>query len=573
MIFNKRQLRMLVLFQSEKGYITSERFSKILKSNKRTIQNDIKVITDSLGKDIVLNVSRNGYKLEYLSDQAKTIILESLQKRRLYSSMDFKPSIILVYLLFQKEYTSMQSLADVFYMSKTSISNEIRVIKKWLARNNKVNFDVSIQKGMKIICSENVKREYLALIASELVLESSNLDKAIIAECIYLADKTLNSLRKSLEAFNFTISGEDLVRFSRFIAYGIVRERLGYSIEDVIYEVDTPMRKVIQKLSENVEYNFSKNELCNILRKSTELTYLFDYYKNNDFVEKRISIFCKEISEVISCNIYRELIENKMFINHIRRTLNRNNSQSRILNHYANETAKEYLLEVWLAKRMLGQYLNIKPSLAEAAFIALYLAEIFQTKKNIIKILLVSDQPYSLVNSFMNSLKRIIWQYEIQIEVVPRYKFEELRNFQYDMYITTEQDIIFMDERFMYIPVLQTVEEKAEAFMKLNEKCEEYIDSRNKKILTTYYREEDMARFDSKNLKVDDRKLFFIEKGKLVICNISNQGENEIVRYKCLDDKITFKKQVLNQILVINFNYSNRTDIFDFFEATKILIA
>ena len=87
--------------------------------------------------------------------------------------MDFKPSTILVYLLFQKDYVSMQSLADIFYMSKTAIANEIKVIKKWLVRNKRVNFDVSIKNGVKIICVESVKREYLALVAFELVLENA----------------------------------------------------------------------------------------------------------------------------------------------------------------------------------------------------------------------------------------------------------------------------------------------------------------------------------------------------------------------------------------------------------------
>lgn len=51
----------------------------------------------------------------------------------------------------------MQKIADIFFLSKTAVSLQIKTILRWIERNPKLELEVSSTKGLKIIAEENSK--------------------------------------------------------------------------------------------------------------------------------------------------------------------------------------------------------------------------------------------------------------------------------------------------------------------------------------------------------------------------------------------------------------------------------
>ncbi len=171
MDLNKRQLQILVVLRNKNHWITSEELAEALGTNKKTIQTEIKNMLAIYEKKIIIQSNkRSGYFLESIESETKQQIIQEVTKHKIYSSMDFRASTIVTYLLFQKGYVSMQKIADIFFLSKTAVSLQIKTILRWIERNPKLELEVSSTKGLKIIAEENSKRIFLSLVGTETVI-------------------------------------------------------------------------------------------------------------------------------------------------------------------------------------------------------------------------------------------------------------------------------------------------------------------------------------------------------------------------------------------------------------------
>ena len=178
MDLNKRQLQILVVLRNKNHWITSEELAEALGTNKKTIQTEIKNMLAIYEKKIIIQSNkRSGYFLESIESETKQQIIQEVTKHKIYSSMDFRASTIVTYLLFQKGYVSMQKIADIFFLSKTAVSLQIKTILRWIERNPKLELEVSSTKGLKIIAEENSKRIFLSLVGTETVIKHARLPK------------------------------------------------------------------------------------------------------------------------------------------------------------------------------------------------------------------------------------------------------------------------------------------------------------------------------------------------------------------------------------------------------------
>lgn len=103
MDLNKRQLQILVVLRNKNHWITSEELAEALGTNKKTIQTEIKNMLAIYEKKIIIQSNkRSGYFLESIESETKQQIIQEVTKHKIYSSMDFRASTIVTYLLFQK---------------------------------------------------------------------------------------------------------------------------------------------------------------------------------------------------------------------------------------------------------------------------------------------------------------------------------------------------------------------------------------------------------------------------------------------------------------------------------------
>ncbi len=168
----------------------------------------------------------------------------------------------------------MQKIADIFFLSKTAVSLQIKTILRWIERNPKLELEVSSTKGLKIIAEENSKRIFLSLVGTETVIQHARLPQQISTIFSNIMPTVQKTLKEVLISYNYIVSGEDFIRFSRYLVLTILRREELLEKNKQVYIIYSDGRDPHKKLSSELPYSFSNQEKQAIENRLLELNYL-----------------------------------------------------------------------------------------------------------------------------------------------------------------------------------------------------------------------------------------------------------------------------------------------------------
>ncbi len=94
---------------------------------------------------------------------------------------------------------------------------------RWIERNPKLELEVSSTKGLKIIAEENSKRIFLSLVGTETVIQHARFPQQISTIFSNIMPTVQKTLKEVLISYNYIVSGEDFIRFSRYLVLTILR--------------------------------------------------------------------------------------------------------------------------------------------------------------------------------------------------------------------------------------------------------------------------------------------------------------------------------------------------------------
>ena len=114
---------------NEKDYLSLDFFMERYQVSKRTIQNDLSyLIQVSSRKGFQLHMRRGrGYLLEVINKDLLDEFIETLKVNEVYSTKDRIRNIV-AYLVIQKNFISMDRIAEHFQISKTSVKNNMHEV-------------------------------------------------------------------------------------------------------------------------------------------------------------------------------------------------------------------------------------------------------------------------------------------------------------------------------------------------------------------------------------------------------------------------------------------------------------
>lgn len=163
-----RQASFAALLLEEEDYHSIGYYAEKLDVTDRTLRDDIKEI-DPLLQQLGLNLERRTGKGILLSGGAKgseslrSLLSASVRQKRYQPLSGRRMEILRELLLYSRQYLSIQKLSDQYYVSRTSIVNDLKYIEEWL-----VNYHLSLSKsilGTQVCGSEtNIRRAFAALI-------------------------------------------------------------------------------------------------------------------------------------------------------------------------------------------------------------------------------------------------------------------------------------------------------------------------------------------------------------------------------------------------------------------------
>lgn len=186
-----RRLYRLMELISESEYQTAECFADKLHVSTKTVRNLLKEINTSLAGHgaVIESKSSSGFRLQVFEPTAwedfRTSYFKQYDSIRLPQSYEERIQYILEYLIHSKDYVKLDDLSDSIYISKRTLTNDLKDIEKTLNQYNislirKPNHGIKIEgKEFNLrLCLAN----YIARNSQVNLMKENNMDS--IAECI-----------------------------------------------------------------------------------------------------------------------------------------------------------------------------------------------------------------------------------------------------------------------------------------------------------------------------------------------------------------------------------------------------
>ena len=138
-MINHRQIEILLeLCKNSDKFLTASYFSKKLNVSLRTVQGDLKVIKDMLAKEkcgSIISAVSKGTCLHIEDHEEFTAFVNSLYQQQAHVSLSYPSSRvtqIIMYLLDQHRAVSIHSAADTFFVSTSTLHNDLKKVQEIL---------------------------------------------------------------------------------------------------------------------------------------------------------------------------------------------------------------------------------------------------------------------------------------------------------------------------------------------------------------------------------------------------------------------------------------------------------
>lgn len=440
---NSRQKDLIKLMINESNYKTMNEYAGILKISPRTLYSDIEIINNHLKsfQTEIQKKPRVGIKL-CGNHQEKMQLLKNVNSKcdieNQYSTEE-RHFEIMKMLLIDEQTISYQKLADYFWVSKTSICNDMDLIQGSL--NDRTVGIESDKKGTRIVGSE-AQKQYTLQIYTENMLNKSNISneedflkygpeilKKIYPEDIvdtvlkevekfeknqniYLSYTYLKSLVVTIIVFVFRLSRKSHITFKKNFIFEEIKSLETYFI------AETMLNSISQKLNidiikDDIDY-LNKQLLAHSI--NPEINDEKEIKKYHDMVKEAVD----EMSSIMSVDLRHDEKLYKGLMLHIIPMIYRLDMGIRLQNPMLNEIKEQYsvtLNATWYVMAKLAGKLNITLTEDEVAFLMVHFQVSIDRNAKVKKILIVCPTGIGSSELIANKIKRFLPAKDI-IEVV-----------------------------------------------------------------------------------------------------------------------------------------------------------
>lgn len=458
----QKETQKLLFCMLRKGdWITSEELSRMLNWNKKKVQQAMKWLMDELGDENCVESQKNkGYRISRVNENLRSVILKDAFYNEIYFNLDERRSILIMDLLFRRQYIPMDQLAEDYYLSKSVVFEEIRQMRRWFGRNDDIQLEISPQRGIYIHGLEKDKRFACTAWGPLHILQMTRIDTEAVQRYQDTMEQTAIPLQQLLVGVGRFVSGEEYSFLLRYIAMSRLRSSLGYCLP----EIEGPVNEnqaFFDALSIKLGYTFPASERAEINRFIRNATILApkshpeadqtNLHALEDYLNQKLqlsSAFRFEDPELVAENLNSLL----------KRPYHR-------VNYYDKNILVKYPLSIHLVKQAVQKLFNAHLPRTEvlnmAAFLGGYLDNVHYPSN--IRILLVGNQSFYLLENLRQYICQSMSFAPERVDYLPAYAWnsELLQDVDYySVFLTTEPEVALKDSRFRLIPIVMTNENR-----------------------------------------------------------------------------------------------------------------
>lgn len=469
-----RQIEFLKLILNENEYKPIKYFKHKLNVSDKTLQKDLKMIERYLETfNIKIDIKRGyGIVIEDLAKKNVDLInsLSIHPKENKPLSVDQRRKEILKYLLLNSSNrTSINQLADKYYVSKTSIVNDFKYIEEWIKEYNlKLNKTL---EGTKIIGKELDIRKSIANMMYDLldenyeqhdIYELTRLDSATFSALINLFDidsiifveTIITELENNL---GYTMSQPYYINLITYILICLKRVEEGNQIE-FQEEGKISIDNLDERIYQNVTTLIDKIEnRYGVKIAKDEKKYIYIYLVSSGFSskgnsrcndesdilsesDKISSIMIENMSQFLNINLKGDELLQKGLASHIRPMLNRLRYDIQIKNPLLEEMQLQFSEVLGLCMmtiNIMTEYNNLKNiSIDEVSYIATYFQAAIERNMSSKRVIVVCHTGYGTSQLLAARLKREFPGWTI-VDIIPMYLLNKRNLDDIDFVIST----------------------------------------------------------------------------------------------------------------------------------------
>ncbi len=589
-MYTDRQLKIIAVLKSADGWMSGSLLRENIGVSSRTLQMDIKAINEKQsGEPLIQSNNRLGYLLKNeIALEQELQAAGRQQEQKSYGQENYVHSKqIITLLLFEKEYTSIGTISERLFFSRSSVTSDLPQVKRIISRTPGANLLVSGQYGLKIQASENVKRimcmktmqsrqDYHMLFSEEEMEQFAINQKKIQAV-----------LAEVFTRKQFIVSGEAYHDFARYLAVCIMRSRMGFLVTEGEDSSNRPGRlamELVEEIEKVCGYHFQEMEKQNVEARLKELNMVCKETDIQLDMLQKLEEFIQRVQEEtgLKLQVERDLLE--VLSDHVSRMeLRIQNGRNNIGNH-TKEMAKRYPLEIHLLRTCLSPVLNTEIPDAEMGYLVLYFASAIERNRRKPDILFISDQSASSIYNVQNKLKGFLGERISEITVIPEYLFEQRREQycrNYQLRITSEKELVLKDASFTYLDLFADNEQIMRLGRNVDKLENNYWKETEEKLRKKYgtkdslYLIEEVADLDALKKRIGyeypEQKVSkeTIGGSRLSMTDHEQDGRNKIYRIYLKKPFSYGGKQITE---VIAAHYGGEGDMIEFFDYVKELL-
>lgn len=493
-----RQKKLLQYLLKYNDFKPVKHFAELLSCSDKTIRNDLKYFAQ---QDIEIEkISNRGVKI---SDRYKSFISNLLEESsiddekedRIELSTEQRRMKILFDLLNNAK-LSIQILSDTYFVSKTSIVNDFKVIEEKLnVYNLKLKKDVS---GTKIIGEETNIRKALVDILNQMIKYNNNSVKQV---CSRIDGDTLKELEEHFGKTNVKKVEEIIEQAEKFLNYKITepyyinlvthililitRIKQDKTIYSKIEKTSKFSNKDFYKASINMGHDIEKT--FSVILNEAEISYIYRYLTSSGGIKetKKIDALDDEYVRSVADDIIDTCIKifpinfqfneslYKALLLHLRPMLNRIKYKIFIKNPILDDVKLEFpelmiLLKLVMTKMELKYNLS-KISEDEIAYLTVYFQSAIEEVINKKSVVIVCSSGVGTSHLLEKRIRKYFPEWNI-VDVVSAKQLENVISLnKVDLVIATVNLHMPIDKPVAYVSALfnKTDERRIrESFMK-----------------------------------------------------------------------------------------------------------
>ena len=585
-----RQKEILKILLNKKGFISTEKIADDLFLSKKTIYRELKIIENNVK---IEKIKSKGIRLDISLVERAELREKILNDRNIlekYSAQERRMKILTYLLKISPKTTSIEKLSKSYYVSKTSIVNDLNYIEKKIKKYN-LKLEKG-KKGSKITGNEREIREALinlinmsTRLKEDEKINSDRIDDETLKELTYQFKKEdIDSIEKLLsnveKKLNYTLADSYYINILTHLL--ILLER----IKNGVIKYDKAEMKNYEVSEQNI-YSISKELGEELLKKfdvklpGEEIYFIYQYLvssgigNSKDESDWEVSQLMKQIKLKVK-NIIKDIIQYFYEITkidlrknsnlygslalHIKALINRLEYEIKIQNSMYEEIKKEfpYMYEVTnqIMNRIIEKYKMKKISKYEISYLTIYFQAILESRKIIKNVVIVCSSGFGTSYLLKNRIQKIFPELEVKDvlsvnDLKNNYNLNNvdliistihLKNMNkpvaYVSSVLNEEDVKLLNNNF----IIQDYEKNYVEIEKMKEKeIIKEINFKLDKILT-----KDMIKL---NLEFDNKNEIFEELAELLYKN------------KIIKSKKKFRIEIENRELTGDTNLKNKIAI------------